>query len=139
MRSRPRWVAIGLLLVAGPVGACSADDSGAPTYTAAPTGNDPGPNDTSDAPQTVQGVLRLDPATECLALETETGRLALVFDGYALADDGTRALVAEVDDRVVAVDGDNVVLSGRTVAAEALNPCGDPFRVESFNSVLPSG
>lgn len=140
MRTRRRWIAIGLVTFTGLFGACSDDGGSAPTYTAAPTDDDPGPNDTSDAPQTVQGVLRLDPATTCLTLETETGRLSLTFDGYSLGDDGgTPALIADVDDRVVAVDGDNVVLSGRPVAAEALNPCGDPFNVESFNSVLPSG
>lgn len=126
-----------LALVAMP--ACSGDDdTSAPQFTPAPTGIDPGPNDTSDAPQTVQGTVRLDPASGCIALETETVRYALTFTEYQMADDGGRpALVATVDGRVLAHDGDTLVVSGLPATDTPATDCGAPFTVDSLNSVLP--
>ena len=58
------------------------DDDSTTQFTPAPTGNDPGPNATSNAPQTVQGTVRLDAATGCIALETETVTLAIEHPAY---------------------------------------------------------
>jgi hypothetical protein len=118
------------------VPACSGDDDdGGGAAGPAPTDNDPGPNDTSDAPATIQGVARLDPATNCIVLETDTGRFALQFTGYELGDDGAPAIVATDDGRTLAHDGDTVVVTGR--ASGATDACGAVFTVESLNSVIP--
>ena len=62
--------------------ACGGDDdSGAGP---APTNQDPGPNDTTDAPVTIQGTARLDPTAGCIVLETSNGRFALQFTDYKL-------------------------------------------------------
>jgi hypothetical protein len=126
-----------LALVAVP--ACSGDDDTSATqFTPAPTDVDPGPNDTSNAPQTVQGTVRLDPATGCIALETETVRYALAFTDYAMTDDdGRPALEATVDGRVLAHDGDTLVVSGLPATDAPATDCGAPFTVDSLNSVLP--
>jgi len=116
--------------------ACGGDDSGAggPPLTPAPTDVDPGPNDTSNAPQTLQGTLRL--AEGCIALETDAVRYALTFDGYALGTEGgTAVLTAQDDGRVVARDGNVVVVTGYAGTAPP-DACGTPFDVESFNSVV---
>jgi hypothetical protein len=99
---------------------------------------DPGPNDTSDGPTTVQGVLALDAATDCVALETDDGRLALRFTGYELGDDGGRPVLRASDDgRVLADEADQVVVTGRA-AGDAAGSCGAPFDVESLNTVVPA-
>jgi hypothetical protein len=108
------------------------DDSSGPQ----PTVEDPGPNDTSDAPVTIQGVARLDPTAGCIVLETDTGRFALEFVDYQLGDDGAPAIVATEDGRVLARDGDTVVVTGR--AGTTPNSCGSGFAVESLNSVIPA-
>jgi hypothetical protein len=116
-------------------GACAGDDDDTTTGPA-PTDVDPGPNDTSDAPVTIQGIARLDPAAGCIVLETENGRFALEFTDYVLGDDGAPAIVAVEDNRTLAHDGDTVTVTGR--AATATNRCGAGFVVESLNSVLPA-
>jgi hypothetical protein len=131
-----RWLragtVAGCLLLA--LGACSGDDDDGSGPD--PTTEDPGPNDTSDAPVTIQGTARLDPAAGCIVLETENGRFALEFIDYALGDDGAPAIVATEDNRVLAHEGDTVVVTGR--ASTATNPCGAGFAVESLNSVIPA-
>ena len=113
--------------------ACGGDDdSGAGP---APTNQDPGPNDTTDAPVTIQGTARLDPTAGCIVLETSNGRFALQFTDYKLGDDGAPAIVATDDGRVLAHDGDTVVVTGR--ASTSPDPCGAGFTVESLNSVDP--
>jgi hypothetical protein len=103
-----------------------------------PTGVDPGPNDTSGGPITVQGTVRLDGASPCIALETTDGRLSLAFTGYSLTDDaGRAALKADDDDRVLAHDGDQMVVTGNPTGA-APDPCGEPFAVDSLNTVTPA-
>ena len=112
--------------------ACGGDDdSGAGP---APTNQDPGPNDTTDAPVTIQGTARLDPTAGCIVLETSNGRFALQFTDYKLGDDGAPAIVATDDGRVLAHDGDTVVVTGR--ASTSPDPCGAGFTVESLNSVI---
>jgi len=117
--------------------ACSGDDGGGgagPPLTPAPTNVDPGPNDTSNAPRTIQGTLRL--AAGCAALETDTVRYALKFTDYRVGDEsGAPVLIAQADDRVVARDGNVVVVTGDPGAA-APDACGTPFTVDSFNSVV---
>ena len=114
--------------------ACGGDDdSGAGP---APTNQDPGPNDTTDAPVTIQGTARLDPTAGCIVLETSNGRFALQFTDYKLGDDGAPAIVATDDGRVLAHDGDTVVVTGR--ASTSPDPCGAGFTVESLNSVIPA-
>jgi hypothetical protein len=115
--------------------ACSGDDDSASTGPA-PTNNDPGPNDTSDAPVTIQGTARLDPTTNCIVLETSNGLFALQFSDYELGNDGAPAIVATDDGRVLAHAGDTVVVTGR--ASPAPDPCGSGFAVESLNSVIPA-
>lgn len=102
------------------------------------TGVDPGPNDTSGGPVTVQGTVRLASTSTCIALETTDGRLSLAFTGYSLTDDaGRAALKADDDDRVLAHDGDQMVVTGNPTGAAA-DPCGDPFAVDSLNTVTPA-
>jgi hypothetical protein len=112
--------------------ACSGDDDASGP---APTNDDPGPNDTSDAPVTIQGTARLDPTANCIVLETANGRFALQFTDYELGNDGAPAIVATDDGRVLAHEGDTVVVTGRASAAP--DPCGSGFAVESLNSVIP--
>ena len=114
--------------------ACGGDDdSGAGP---APTNQDPGPNDTTDAPVTIQGTARLDPTAGCIVLETSNGRFALQFTDYELGNDGAPAIVATDDGRVLAHDGDTVVVTGRAV--------DDPRSLwrrlhgRSLNSVIPA-
>jgi hypothetical protein len=116
--------------------ACGGDDDGGGSAPA-PTNEDPGPNDTSDAPVTIQGTARLDPTAGCVVLEADNGRFALQFTGYELGDDGAPAIVATDDGRVLAHEGDTVVVTGR--AATTPDPCGNGFVVESLNSVIPAG
>jgi hypothetical protein len=123
-------------LLGGALAACGGDDD-APSTGPAPTDNDPGPNDTSDAPVTIQGAARLDATNGCMVLETDNGRFALRFTDYELGNDGAPAIVATSDGRVLAHDGDTVVVTGR--ASTVTDPCGAGFDVESLNSVIPAG
>jgi hypothetical protein len=101
------------------------------------TGVDPGPNDTSSGPVTVQGTVRFDGGSPCIALETTAGSLSLAFTGYSRTDDaGRAALKADDDDRVLAHDGDQMVVTGHPTGAAA-DSCGNPFAVDSLNTVTP--
>jgi hypothetical protein len=53
-----------------------------------------------------------------------------------LGNDGAPAIVATDDGRVLAHEGDTVVVTGR--ASTAPDPCGSGFTVESLNSVIPA-
>ncbi|GIU87409.1 MAG: hypothetical protein KatS3mg009_1924 [Acidimicrobiia bacterium] len=146
---RPRAARAGVVIAGLAVAALAwgcGGDGGAPdaaTDTSGPGPNpspasDPGPNDTSDGPTTVQGVLRLDAASSCITLETDLGRLALSFTGYELAQaDGRPVLRATDDGRVLADESDEVVVTGRA-GEDAPGPCGAPFAVESLNTVVPA-
>jgi hypothetical protein len=140
VRSAVATIVLALLpvLAGGGLVACGGDDDGdgAPEPTPQPTVDDPGPNDTTGGPQTVQGTLQIDAATGCTALDTEAGRLALSFDGYSVGDAGGPVLVADDDGRTVARAGDTVVVSGFPGDGPG-DPCGRPFTVDSFNSVIP--
>jgi hypothetical protein len=131
---RARLLVSAVVLASAFAAGCGGDDD---TAGPQPTTEDPGPNDTSDAPVTIQGVARLDPTAGCIVLETDTGRFALEFADYELGSDGAPAVVATEDGRVLAHDGDTVVVTGR--AGTSANPCGSPFAVESLNSVIPAG
>jgi hypothetical protein len=129
-------VALFVAALAG-LAACGGDDDDDTATGPAPTANDPGPNDTSDAPATIQGVTRLDAATSCIVLETDAGPFALQFTDYLLGDDGgAPAIIATSDGRTLAHDGDTVVVTGR--ASGATDACGTVFTVESLNSVIPA-
>ena len=94
---------IGVLTVTG----CSGDDDDSDDLGPQPTNEDPGPNDTSTGPTTVQGVLTIGTDPECLTLALPEGPVGLDLDGYSIADDaGQPALVADDDGRVLAHSGD---------------------------------
>ena len=123
---------------------CSGDDDNSNATTDPgpnPTSDDPGPNDTSGGPMTVEGVVRFVAETGCVALETADSpvvgdaRLGLEFTDFALNDDGD-ALVANDDGRVLAHDGDTIVVTGRP-GGDAPSDCGTAFTVESLNTVIP--
>jgi len=137
-----RAAVFGVVLVVLAAG-CDGDDSPGETMTT-DRGPNPtpavelGPNDTSDGPTTVQGVLALDVATDCIALDTDAGRLALRFTDYELVDEGGRPVLRAADDGRVLADGsDEIVVTGRA-ADEPTGPCGAPFDVESLNTVVPA-
>ncbi|MET1003081.1 MAG: hypothetical protein ABWZ15_14835 [Acidimicrobiia bacterium] len=135
MRTRRTAVllVIGVLTVTGCSGDDDSDDLGPQ-----PTNEDPGPNDTSTGPTTVQGVLTIGTDPECLTLALPEGPVALDLDDYSIADDaGQPALVADDDGRVLAHSGDTLVVSGRADSA-ATDACGPVFTVESLNSVIPT-
>lgn len=144
-RPAPAGVVMAGLAVAALAWGCGGDggspDAATGTSALGPNpspASDPGPNDTSDGPTTVQGVLRLDEASSCITLETDLGRLALAFGDYELARaDGRPVLRATDDGRVLADESDEVVVTGRAGDAEP-GPCGAPFAVESLNTVVPA-
>jgi hypothetical protein len=107
----------------------------------APTNNDPGPNDTSNGPVTIQGVVHLDPATGCITLKTDQGGdRGLAFSDYALGDVGGPALVQLGPDRsrtLVAHDRDTLVVTGNDGGGTPAE-CGTPFTVQSLTSVIPA-
>jgi hypothetical protein len=126
--------------------ACSGDDDDSSATSDPgpnPTSNDPGPNDTSGGPLTVQGTVRFVAADECVALETPDtsivgeARLGLDLPDYSLNEDGD-ALVANDDGRVLAHDGDTIVITGRP-GGDVPRDCGTAFTVESLNTVIPAG
>ena len=124
-----------LLCAALVVGGCSGDDVDADPGPQ-PTTDDPGPNDTSAGPTTVQGVLTI--GDDCLTVALPEGPVALEMEGYSVGDDaGQPALVADDDGRVLAHSGDTLVVSGRADPATT-DPCGSLFVVESLNSVIPA-
>ncbi len=103
-----------------------------------PTTDDPGPNDTSGGPETVQGILVLDPATSCISIESDAGRLDLRFtqSDYSRGDDGAPALL-DTDGFAIAHPGDTLFVAGFDAGADG--DCGSLFDVESLVSVLPAG
>jgi hypothetical protein len=136
---RTRRIAVLLVIGVLTVTGCSGDDDDdSNDLGPQPTNEDPGPNDTSTGPTTVQGVLTIGTDPECLTLALPEGPVALDVDGYSIADDaGQPALVADDDDRVLAHSGDTLVVSGRANSA-ATDACGPVFTVESLNSVIPA-
>jgi len=103
-----------------------------------PTQFDPGPNNTTGGPQTLRGILVLDPSNGCISIDSDTGRLDLRFTqrDYSLGHDGAPALV-DVDNTAIARSGDTLFVAG--YVAGASGTCGTRFDVESLVSVLPAG
>lgn len=103
-----------------------------------PTTFDPGPNETSGGPQTVRGILVLDSATTCIAIDSDAGRLDLRFaqGDYAFGNDGAPALV-DGDGIAIAHSGDTVFVAGFNAGTPG--DCGGRFDVGSLVSVLPAG